>query len=74
MNIFKSFLFYLPKKGSRSRPKKVGSGSSSNFKLAPAPAKKTSASTGSATLDKMFLTPVFHYSNLSEPHIYRFRG
>ena len=38
MNIFKSFWFSLAKKGSRSRPKKIGS--SSNFKSAQAPAKK----------------------------------
>ena len=48
MNIFKSFCFSLAKKKSRSRPKKIGSGSS----------QKTSAPTGSATLEVMMLVVV----------------
>ena len=39
MNIFKSFGITYQKR-SRSRPKKISSGSSSNFKSAPAPVKK----------------------------------
>ena len=48
MNIFKSFSFSLAKKRSWSRPKKIGSGSS----------QKTSAPTGSATLEVMMLVVV----------------
>ena len=40
MNIFKSFCFSFAKKGTGADPKKIGSGSRSNFKSAPAPAKK----------------------------------